>query len=184
MIKKLYREYISSYRMDTQNWLDYLEAAGEIYSCPQVQGLQQYEQHFKINRLQHIRSVAYLSFVISRKLGLDYVNAARGATMHDLFYYDWRENDWSHRPHGYRHPGFALKNAYELRGSLTKKEADIIKHHMWPLTVIPPRCREGFIVSLCDKYCATIEVYYSFNKKYQKKFHSLTGIAEVDFESD
>ena len=35
--------------------------------------------------------------------------------LHDLFYYDWHvPGDGSHRLHGYRHPGFALKNAKAL----------------------------------------------------------------------
>ena len=124
-MSKLYKAYISSYRMDTPDWENYLKYAGDIYNAPQLQQLSGFEQHFKINRLQHIRSVAYLSFLVSRKLGLDYKSTARAATMHDLFYYDWREDDLSHKLHGYRHPGTALKNAYYLCGTLNKKEEDI-----------------------------------------------------------
>ena len=126
--------------------------------------------------LQHIRSVAYLSFLISRKLKLDYVSTARAATMHDLFYYDWREDDLSHKLHGYRHPKTALKNAFYLCGTLNKKEVDIIKKHMWPLTVIPPKYLESIVVTSMDKYCATIEMIYSASPKYREKFHCLTGI--------
>ncbi len=175
-MSKLYKAYISSYKMDTPDWDNYLKAAGDIYNSPQLQGLSQFEQHFKINRLQHIRSVAYLSFLVSRRLGLDYVSTARAATMHDLFYYDWREDDLSHKLHGYRHPKTALKNAFYLCGTLNKKEADIIKKHMWPLTVVPPRYAESFVVTSMDKYCATIEMIYSASEKYRNKFHSLTGI--------
>lgn len=175
-MSKLYKAYISSYKMDTPDWENYLKVAGDIYNSPQLQGLSQFEQHFKINRLQHIRSVAYLSFIVSRKLGLDYVSTARAATMHDLFYYDWREDDLSHKLHGYRHPKTALKNAFYLCGTLNKKEADIIKKHMWPLTVIPPRYAESVVVTSMDKYCATIEMIYSASEKYRKRFHGLTGI--------
>ena len=162
--------------MDTPDWDCYLKYVGDIYNSPQLQKLGQFEQHFKINRLQHIRSVAYLSFLISRKLKLDYVSTARAATMHDLFYYDWREDDVSHKLHGYRHPKTALKNAFYLCGTLNKKEVDIIKKHMWPLTVIPPKYLESLVVTSMDKYCATIEMIYSASPKYREKFHSLTGI--------
>lgn len=175
-MRKLYKAYLSSYRMDTPDWDCYLKYAGEIYNTPQLQKLSQFEQHFKINRLQHIRSVAYLSFLISRKLKLDYVSTARAATMHDLFYYDWREDDLSHKLHGYRHPKTALKNAFYLCGTLNKKEVDIIKKHMWPLTVIPPKYLESIVVTSMDKYCATIEMIYSASPKYREKFHRLTGI--------
>ena len=173
---KLYDAYISSYRMDNPNWQHYLAAAGDIYNSPQLQSLSRYEQHLKINRLQHIRSVAYLSFLVSRKLNLNYKEAARAATMHDLFYYDWREDDLSHKLHGLRHPGFALKNAYYLCGTLTPKEVDIIKKHMWPLTPVPPRYAESYVVTAMDKYCATIELIYSFSEKYRDKFNAETGM--------
>ncbi|MDO4398331.1 MAG: HD family phosphohydrolase [Oscillospiraceae bacterium] len=173
---KLYNAYISSYRMDTPQWGDFLKACGDIYNSPQLKSLEKYEQHFKINRLQHIRSVAYLSFLIARKLKLNYVETARAAVMHDLFYYDWRENDLSHKLHGYRHPGFALKNAYYLCGTLSERERDIIKKHMWPLTPALPRYPESFVVTMMDKYCAAIEMYYSFSEKYRDEFHKLTGI--------
>ena len=54
---------------------------------------------------------------------------------------------------GFFHPSVALENAlkdYEL----SKKEQDIIKHHMFPLTIIPPMCREAWLVCLADKICA------------------------------
>ena len=43
-----------------------------------------------------------------------------------LALYDWHDGDWSHRPHGYRHPGFAVKNARVLNPSISKKEENII----------------------------------------------------------
>lgn len=173
---KLYRHYIESYHMDTPEWAGYMEAAGDLYTCPQVQKLEALEQHFLINRLQHIRSVAYMSYIVSKKLRLDYVTAARAATLHDLYYYDWRIDDWSHRPHGLRHPGFAVKNAYYLLGTLDKKTVSIIKRHMWPLTPVPPFYPEGWVVTMMDKYCAAIETYCSASKHYQKRFARETGI--------
>ena len=175
-MSKLYDAYISSYRTDKPSWNEYLEIAGDLYFSPQLQQLASFEQHFKINRLQHIRSVAYLSFLVSKKLKLDYVSTTRAATMHDLFYYDWREDDLSHKLHGYRHPKTALKNAFYLCGTLNKKEIDIISKHMWPLTPLPPRYLESYVVTAMDKYCATIELIYSSSEKYRTRFHKETGI--------
>ena len=36
-------------------------------------------------------------------------------------------------------------------------EKDIIKKHMWPLTIVPPVCREAWIVTMADKYCSLME---------------------------
>jgi uncharacterized protein len=160
--------------MDTVDWDCYLKYAGDIYNTPQLQKLSQFEQHLKINRLQHIRSVAYLSFLISRKLKLDYVSTARAATMHDLFYYDWHDPDPSHRLHGYFHPGFALKNARELSRknelTLSPLEENIIKRHMFPLTVIPPKFKEAILVCLVDKYVATKEIIICSSEKRSNAF--------------
>jgi uncharacterized protein len=148
----------------------------DLFNTPEIQGLKEFEQHLEINRLQHITSVSYLSYRICRKLSFDWRTAARGGILHDLFYYDWRENDWSHRPHGYLHPGFALRNARELCGTLDKKTENIILRHMWPLTPLPPRYKEAFVVSLSDKYCATIELVISLSKNYRKRFYKSVGL--------
>lgn len=157
---RIFNAYNKSYCLNKQADAEFFNATGGVYDCEEVQGLKQYVQHADITRLQHITSVAYISFLVSKKLGLDVNAASKGAVLHDLFYYDWHaKDDGSHRLHGYRHPGFALKNARKLCGNnLSKKEEDIIYKHMWPLTVIPPRYAESFIVSMADKYCATMEV--------------------------
>lgn len=82
----------------------------------------------------------------------------RGALLHDYFLYDWHEKDVEnpHKLHGFYHPDRALRNA-KKEYILTKCQEDIIKKHMWPLTVIPPACREAWIVSAADKYCSFME---------------------------
>ncbi len=169
---KLYKEYIKTYNLSENNSDDYLELVGGLLSSEELQSLKQYEQHLEIDRLQHILGVSFLSYKICKKLGWDYVAAARGGAMHDLVYYNWRDGEtggW-HRLHGYYHPKRAAMNAKELCADLTKKEEDIIKKHMWPLTVLPPKYKEGFVVTFCDKYCATRELMYSLSDKYKQRF--------------
>lgn len=98
-MNKLHQAYISSFLGREHMSPAFFEAIEDLYNRPEVQGLSIYEQHLDIDRLQHITSVAYISFLTCRRLGLDYRTAARGAILHDLFYYDWREKDSSHRPH-------------------------------------------------------------------------------------
>lgn len=169
---KLYNEYCKSYKLNKENSDGFFEAVEDIYFSDEVQSLRQYEQHLEIDRLQHITTVSYLSYKICKKLSLDYKAATRAAVMHDLVYYDWRDGEtggW-HRLHGYKHPNYACLNARELYPPLSAKEENIIRRHMWPLTVLPPSSKEGLVVTLMDKYCATIEVLYSVNKKFRKKF--------------
>lgn len=179
---KLYDYYCKTYKLTPKNSGGFFDAVGDLYFSDEVQSLSKYEQHLDINRLQHITGVAYLTYVICKRLGLNYISAARGATMHDLFYYDWRDGKtgkW-HKLHGYKHPHYALLNAKELSGSGDKIALNCVVRHMWPLTVVPPRYFEGFIVSFADKYCATRELMYSLSEKYKQRF--LKDIERISHE--
>ena len=46
----------------------------------------------------------------------------------------------------------------EKEQKLNEIEKDMILHHMWPVTIIPPKTKEGFLLTLIDKYCAMIEI--------------------------
>lgn len=169
-MKKLYND---SFNLNTNNGKAFLEIVSDLLETEEVLSLAQYEQHLNIDRLQHVKTVAYMSYMICKKYNLDYTAAARGGLLHDLFYYDWKKTgDGSHRLHGYRHPGFAIKNA-KLLTTLSKKEENIIKRHMWPLTIIPPRYLESYVVTICDKYSATVELIISGNRKLKKLFKKL-----------
>ena len=104
------------------------------------------------------------------KAGLDVRATVRAAILHDLFYYDWHDPAMWHRPHGYKHPRFALENARVLNPDITPKEENIILRHMFPLTVVPPKYREGWVVTMCDKYCATKELLIADRKGARRRF--------------
>ena len=95
--------------------------------------------------------------VLSRVgIAVDVHALVRGALLHDYFLYDWHEKDRSHCLHGFRHPSTALKNA-RADYPLNRIEKNIIARHMFPLTPIPPTCREAWLVCIADKYCALQE---------------------------
>lgn len=179
-MSKIYQIYCKAYRLNEADDDGFFDVVRDLYYSDEVQSLQQYEQHLEIDRLQHITSVSYVAYEVCKRLNLDYRSAAIGAVMHDLFYYDWRDGEtgkW-HKLHGYKHPKYAALNARELYPQLTKKQAEIIRCHMWPLTLRIPKSREGLIVSLSDKYCATRELLYSLNKNYRARFlHDLEDLS-------
>lgn len=167
---KIYDSYVKSYVLTEDNASEFFRIVGDIYNTPQFQSTDRFIQHADITLKQHMTSVAYLSYLDTKARRLNYVSAARAALMHDLVYYDWHERgDGSHRLHGYRHPGFALKNARELT-ELSPLEENIIKRHMWPLIPIPPKYRESFAVSMADKYCAAHEILIKKIPAYKRKF--------------
>jgi len=130
---------------------EFVEIARPLLLHPSIVKLKDCGHHFGKSRLDHVLDVAWRSFRISKGLSLDCEATVRGALLHDLFYYDWlREGP---RRHSIRHPRIALKNAMKVT-ALSDKEQDIIKKHMWPLTVIPPRYPESWAVCLSDIYCS------------------------------
>ncbi len=169
---RLFHTFLQSFRLSPQGQPGYFACVADLLEREQLRSLAQFEQHFEINRLQHILCVSYMSYRIALRIGADARLTARAGVLHDLYYYDWRVKDPSHRLHGIYHPGFSLKNTRELLGPVDKRTADAILRHMWPLTPIPPRYKEGLAVTLADKYCAFYECVISFNKKFHDRFYA------------
>lgn len=117
-----------------------------------------YRQHGTTSIYAHSVGVAYVSLILARRyrIKVEAVSMIRGALLHDYFLYDWHDAPGEHRLHGFRHPGFALKNA-ERDVPLNEIERDVIKRHMFPLTPVPPKYRESVLVSIADKICAAKE---------------------------
>lgn len=115
-------------------------------------------QHGTTTVYEHSLAVAYYSFCLAKKIGLTkhLDELVRGALLHDFFLYDWHDKEHA-RLHGFHHPLTALKNA-KKEFQLTRREQDIIRKHMFPLTLIPYRYRESALVSVVDKACAAIEI--------------------------
>lgn len=134
--------------------------ASDILDSDNFQSTRNYIQHGSIPVYRHCIDVAWQSIAISKLLGIQCSEREliRGALLHDYFLYDWHDKTRENYQmlHGFYHPGIALKNAGK-EYDLTPREKDIIKKHMWPLTVVPPLCREAWIVTIADKYCSTLE---------------------------
>ena len=143
----------------------FYECVGDLLKNNMVNELDCFSQHKGTSRLQHSINVAYYSFLVCYKLGLDYKSAARAGILHDLFLYDWREENNSAKEHITAHPKAALKNARKI-ADLNRVEEDAILRHMWPMTIIPPRFKESHIVSFVDKLCACAEVIDRFGAIY------------------
>jgi uncharacterized protein len=138
----------------------YLALVEDILANAEVRSMDKYIQHGTTSCLQHSVLVSYLSYRYCRKKGWDARAAARGGLLHDLFLYDWhhRKRQPGELLHGFEHPRKALANARRLF-ALTPKEEEIILRHMWPLTLVAPRCKEAFVVVMYDKYCSLKETF-------------------------
>jgi len=136
------------------------EAASDILTSPNFLSSDNNIQHGNISVMKHSKKVACASLALCRALRIKADERAimRGALLHDYFLYDWHTPEYGGfwNLHGFYHPGRALKNA-EKEYALSDRERDIIRKHMWPLTIVPPRYKEAWIVTVADKYISTTE---------------------------
>ena len=138
----------------------------KVYSTP---------QHRTSNTYRHLCLVTKecLRYALLHQLDLDYHSLIRGAFLHDLFFYNWRVDKESRKHHLTRHPAIALENARKEFGDLTPIEEDIIRNHMYPITLFHrPKTLEGKIVSHMDKKVTWIEF---FNRKKKTIVFDLDG---------
>ena len=148
--------------------IDYLTKVQDILKNEKFKALKNYIQHGDTSIYRHVIQVSfycYYKYCNNPKIDMD--SLLRGALLHDFFLYDW------HAPkkkvgrkglHGFTHPKAAIEKANQ-EFHLNKKEKNIIRSHMWPLTLFHiPLSKEAWIVCLNDKIVAIKE---SFHKKDQ-----------------
>ena len=69
--------------------------------------------------------------------------------------------------HCFVHPKRSFKNATRDYGELNKYEKDMILHHMWPVTPIPPHTKYGWLIVKMDKKAAMHD--YAIKMRYKKR---------------
>lgn len=125
-------------------------------------------QHGKVSLFHHSLRVAYWSLLLAERLNVSADKRAlvRGALLHDYYLYDWHVKDSDHRFHEFTHARRAESFAHR-DFSLTHKERDIIRKHMFPLNITPPKYKESLLVCVADKISAVQETLQK--KKRRKK---------------
>lgn len=118
--------------------------------------LKNYKHHYNTSTYDHSIGVAYISLWMIRKLKIqcNEEELIYGALLHDYYLYDCHSGEQS--LHLFKHPRISVDNA-KRDWQITKIQENIIKCHMFPLTLTPPRYKESIVVSLADKICALYE---------------------------
>jgi len=133
---------------------DFASIAEEIINSEKYQSLKE-EEHHGLTRYDHSLRVAKSTYILSKKMKMDYVSATRGALLHDYFTNDEYRNTKGIKKYS-MHPVIALNNSireYELNS----KEENIIVSHMYPMGKNRPNCKESWLVSSVDKSVAIYE---------------------------
>lgn len=147
-----------STKLPKEKELFFLQELEDICKNSRILESHKYMQHGDTSVFRHSVSVAYYSYYLALKLHapVNETSLIRGALLHDYFLYDWHEKNAGHRFHGFIHAGRALQNA-KNDFELTRREENIISRHMFPLNIVPPMCKEAWLVCLADKICASKE---------------------------
>lgn len=148
--------------------LEFYYAISDILANKVVMSSDKILHHSKTSCYRHMFNVSYYTYKMCKWFNLDYVSAARGAMLHDLYLYTWHKQGGVVKKilnnHRWVHPKIALQNATEYF-DLNNIEKDIIKKHMWPVTISLPKYAETFIVGIADKFCCILEVIHDLFKR-------------------
>lgn len=124
-----------------------------------IRQMDNYIHHGHTTTLEHCQNVAWVSYLINKKLKLnaDEKKLIELSMMHDLFLYDWHDKRPERKTHAFDHPDIACNNAIK-HFDISKKDQEIIRSHMWPINIRRiPKSKEAIILCIADKYCALIE---------------------------
>lgn len=135
-----------------------LKHGSDILSDETFLTQKEYLQHGTVSVYDHVIYVADKSLSYAKKLHLkvDEEALVRGALLHDYYLYDWHIHGAFYRGHIVKHPGEAAERAKQ-DFKINKREENMIRRHMFPLTIMPPRYREGWLISWADKTSAVSE---------------------------
>lgn len=163
----------------------FMKIAGPLINNKEFQTMKHIKHHDE-SVYDHVMNVAYQSYKIAYKAGLDWEATIRGALLHDFYLYKFDKRFRLRLPldalnHAVMHPVRALENA-SRHFELNELERDIIVRHMFPVRI--PRFKESWIVSMVDKHLAVQEYYQNFRKSISKKYreqYSTIQFSEVQY---
>ena len=130
-----------------------------------------FPHHHDMSVWEHSILVSFRSFIIAKTFKVSEHNCAIAGLLHDFYPWSWmhseeleildngkyleeinRKKKGLFDLHGFTHARAAAKNYVKFFPGLENKIiTDSIKRHMFPLNIIPPRYKEGFIITIVDK---------------------------------
>ncbi len=148
-------------------WLLYVE---EILLSDEFQKRKLFPHHHNLSVWDHSILVSFKSFVVAKYFGASPRICAIAGLLHDFYTQAWLYSDELlkiddgkylsefkikkplFKMHGFVHGNDAALNVLEYFPQFNADRIiNSIKRHMFPLTIIPPKYREGYIITCVDK---------------------------------
>ncbi|NMN01188.1 phosphohydrolase [Bifidobacterium sp. DSM 109958] len=166
-------------------FLTVLEYGRDIMLSDGMQSEKRYFQHGNTTTFEHSVGVAERAVRLVNLFGLerrvDMRSLVTATLLHDYFLYDWHDDEEWHRLHGFTHGRIACLNAMRDFGPDVVNDvvADSLTNHMYPLTNVPPKYLEGWLVSISDKMCATSEAVSLDRFRYDRTIDDADALPHV-----
>lgn len=155
---------------------EYINIVEPILNHPEFQRRLEYHHHENRSVYTHSLYVSYYSYLVAKKLKLDYKSTAIAGLLHDFYYDDWQLHPKKgiKNLHGFVHAKEAAVNSsIHFNELMNEKINDSIVKHMFPLTIIPPKYIEGWIITTVDKI-NSLEVF-----KHPGQLYKYVGLALI-----
>lgn len=135
---------------------EWYELVKPILTNEEFQKRKLYRHHGDITVYEHCVNVSIKGFLMAKKFDLDADSVAIAGLLHDFYESPWQEITIKQpllKRHGFTHADNALHNAQKYFPEFMNPIVeDSILKHMFPLNKIPPKYKEGLIITLADKY--------------------------------
>ena len=130
-------------------------------------------EHHGISRWEHLIKISYRSYILAKKLKLDYKSVARGALLHD-FYLDGDERSKKRKfLDTFSHSKRALETSLDIF-DINEMEQNIIVSHMFPIYPFAlPTYKESILVDAVDKVIGTYELLRECRYRFKYRFNFL-----------
>lgn len=140
---------------------EFTQKIRDITHSDEYRVMKHYRHHVKGSVYDHSVKVAYLCYRHYKRFGtkIDPTEFLRGALLHDYYLYNRKNKTVSPHFHGFVHPKYALGNASAHYPDLSRMEKDMILHHMFPLTPVPPKTKAGWLICFYDKVAAVTDLF-------------------------
>ena len=130
-----------------------------------------YIEHHGISRWEHLIKISYYSYILAKKLKLDYKSVARGALLHDFYFAGDERNKKRKFLDTFSHSKRALATSVSIF-DVNKVEQNIIVSHMFPVYPFSlPKFRESVLVDAVDKVIGTYELLREYHYRFKYKFN-------------
>lgn len=150
--------------MNINEDLEYLSLVDDILKHKEFEKTKVINHH-GLNRYDHSVRVSYSSYKVAKFLRLDSKEVARAGLLHDFFLVNNKKISPTEKINTViNHPRYAVAYS-EKFFKLNEKEKDIIKTHMFPISInLIPKYAESWIVNIVDNVVAIYEQIYVKNK--------------------